>query len=228
MNTHLPIAAGIGLDAIIWLVILVFWAIAQVIQKSKGRGAPGQPPRRTPSPIDDEIREMLEQLAGRPPSRETASTVEVEEEFEEIEEPPARPAPPPPPPPRRNPQPVRLTRREPPAPVRPAPAPRPLAAAFDTTYDLPDLKTITASGEFAEEMKAAGALMSAGAMSMSVKGMNMRSTSLSSSSGRSTGGIPSLSLAELRDTAALKKFLLSKMVLDPPRALAPYGAESRR
>ncbi len=225
MNPPLPIAAGIGLDAIIWLVILVFWAIAQVLQKSKGRGAPGQPPRRTPSPIDDEIREMLEQLAGRPPSRETASTVEVEEEFEEIEQPPARPAPPPPPP-RRNPQPVRVARRETaPPPVRPAYTP---PARLDETYDLPELKTLRPSGEFAEEMKAAAALMSAGGMSMSVKGMNMRSTSLSSASSRSTGGIPPLSLAELRDSASLKKFILGKMVLDPPRSLIPYGAESRR
>ncbi len=66
MNMNLPIAAGIGIEGIIWLIILVFWGIAQAVQKSR-RGAPGAPPRRTPLPLDDELREMLEQLTGASP-----------------------------------------------------------------------------------------------------------------------------------------------------------------
>ena len=70
--TPLPLAEG-GFEILIWLVILSFYGIAQLIQKAKGKEQPGKRPaqeRPTPTTAEQELREFLESLAGNDEAEE--------------------------------------------------------------------------------------------------------------------------------------------------------------
>ena len=220
----MPIAAGIGIEGIIWLIILIFWGIAQAVQKSR-RGAPGAPPRRTPGPLDDDLREMLEQLAGRTstPPRQPAPTATSFED-EEIEEELARTAPPPPPV-RPRPQPIQRPRQttrpaHKPAPVRMPPPAIPQFAASEYA----DLTPKLSAGEIAADLSVRSGLNAPG-LSMRMKGMSLQGMATMPTGNLSRRhGQPVLNPADLRNPESLRKAMLAKMILDAPRGLVPYGA----
>lgn len=231
MSATLPIAAGIGIEGIIWLIILIFWGIAQAVQQSR-RGKPGSAPppsRRTPTPIDNEIREMLEQLSGRPAGNATSETrgdLLTDEAEEEMEPPP------PPPPPIRRPQPqrpphIRRAQRQPvfipPPPIAPAQQPEP-AWSVTPAYNTAEIKPMISAEDFAAAGLSLRSGLNAPGISLRMKGMDLRGMAMMRSGGHSRQhGTPTLDLAELRQPATLRKAVLAKAILDPPRALLPYG-----
>lgn len=225
----LPIAAGIGVEGIIWLIILIFWGIAQAIQKSR-RGTPGSPPRRTPSPLDDDIREMLEQLAGRPASKPTqAPGKDILLEDEEDED--AAPSLPPPPVRQQRPPPVRAAPPRP--PIQPAPQsayrrpPTPVAKPPFVIPALADIAPIITADEYAAASLSARSGLNAPGLSMRMKGMSLQGmATMPSGSLARHHGSPLLDVQELRNQASLRKAVLAKMILDPPRGLVPYGREA--
>lgn len=242
MNIHLPIAAGIGIEGIIWLIILIFWGIAQAVQKSRNSRRPGSPPapsstRRTASPFDDELREMLEQLAGRTSTPTRAEAVEDMEDEEEF-----TPAPPPPPRPQRPPPVQRPAHQPPPRPSVQAqraharqfspPHPPPSRLQYPTTplpppEAIPEMAAMISAEDFAASMSIRSGLNSPG-ISMRMKGMSLQGMA-TMPSGNPAGrhGAPILSLNDLRDPRQLRKAILAKAVLDPPRGLVPYGASNQ-
>lgn len=226
MAAHLPIAAGIGVEGIIWLIILIFWGIAQAIQKSR-RSGPGAPPRRAPIPIDDDLREMLEQLTGQPsaPPRPTTRTLTLEEDVDE--EAPAPPPPPPPPIRARAPTLAQQRHRHPapppPARTRPAP-PSPPAIRPQDEAAYADLTPSISAEHFAEAGAALRSGLNAPGLSMRMKGMSLQGmATMPSGSMARQRGRPMLDLAELKNPATLRRAVLAKVILDPPRGLSPYA-----
>lgn len=241
MRALMPIAnGGVSLEAIIWLIILIFWGIAQFIQKAReaGRSArPSRPPRPQPeSPLDDELKRMLEELTGVP-SRESGTTVLEEQTVEpSAETPPPRPPPPVQRPSRpvapSRPKPVHArvrfpppeTERPPPAPVvAPPPAAVPVEPAAATTSAH---LAYAAVGEHAADVggvQAVGRFAMAGIGSAAMQSRIVRSPRMPLMTTRMTGhlGAPLISARELRDKQELKRAVLAKMILDPPIALAP-------
>jgi hypothetical protein len=237
-----PIIIGIGLEAIIWLIILIFWGIAQAMSKPKRRPPPVAPtgssmPRRPSESLDTELREMLEQLTGRTeaPHRPDLDEDHLSDEDEEM-----IPAPPPAPPPR----PQRPPRPPPSvsAPPRIEPQTRPVVFAEHRMPSVAPLSTrliepqvdseyaVDAASKIAtEDYAIADASLRAGlnapGLSMRMKVMSMRGIAMLPSvnpTGRQ--GVPVLSLRELRDRRELRKATLAKVILDPPRGLVPFGA----
>lgn len=214
--TTLPLAAGIGIEGIIWVIILIFWAIAQVVQKSRGsQRRPGMPPRPS-SPMQDELRELLEQLSGQPsrpvvepPEVRDLTDEELEEEVAVEPEPPPvqrRPPPPPtqpsPPAPRGRPA-VPAHRRSPPPPrviveeeLQPPFRPSPAVLADE----LPALKPVMVSQ-----------VMHMPGMAMHVPASQMRH------------GRPAFNPRELRNPQTLRQVLLARMILDPAKSLERPG-----
>lgn len=214
MRALLPIAAGIGIEGIIWLIILIFWGIAQLVQRSRtSQRGPGQP-RRPASPMESELQEILEQLSGQKP-------VEEEEEEAEVEFEAPKPAPvvrrPPPPPP--------TTRRRPPVEVR-RPAAAPLSRAFEAIPEMAEMRA---------DIAPLSADMSAAVSAFFAQGMNARTMSLKSQYvhlrgmafhvpvGLARHGEPVLSLDELRAPRTFSRIMLASMVLNPPKALERPG-----
>lgn len=221
MNEPIVMASGPGIEALIWIVIMIFWGIAQVIQKSKAqqRRPSGAPPRPAPQrpenmpPVSDEIRELLKELTGQ--------TVEIEEL-----EPEPEPAPPPPPPRRQmaprtqseashqRTQQRRLSEDLPSAPVLRRPdftTPLPMEG-----FKMPSIEGGTAAA-LTQGIRSAIKLMPQHAISM--KGL-----SVAVPSGIQRNGNPPLRLAALRNTATLKQMVLARMVLDRPVGLRAPGA----
>jgi len=69
MLLTLPIAAG-GLEGLIWLIIALFWVVAQLIARGRQSGSPKPRPRPEPSkrrapPLEQEMREFLERVGGK-------------------------------------------------------------------------------------------------------------------------------------------------------------------
>ncbi len=224
----LPLAEGLGAEGIIWLIILFFWGIAQFVQKIRRSSRPsGAPPsRRPPPPLNDEVREMLEQLAGRssarPPIRSTTTVLDDDEEDVWIE----KPAP-------QRQQPQRQAAR-PPNTARPQTQPAPIRAqkvapARDIHAPPPGI-TDMASMRLAEDpISALGA--SSGGLTAYGQSLRMKGTGLQglvampSSGSHRRHGPALLSLRELTDTATLRRAVLTKIILDPPRGIVPYGHE---
>ena len=71
------VRAGPAMDFVVWLVVIAFWVIVQVINRSRRGADADQPPRavrpgirpQPPGPqrsIEDEMREFLTNLSGMP------------------------------------------------------------------------------------------------------------------------------------------------------------------
>lgn len=232
----LPIAAKeIGIEGIIWVVILIFWSIAQLIQKSRKQSRTNPPrntpPRPTAPPIDNDVRELLEQLAGRPSSR--PMTRQMEEEEEDDDTPVVVRVPTPPPPrPVYTPAPVRqktAASRPTPASRRLPPVAPPLAVeAIRDIRAIADIAPmLTAEEQMAGQLSVRSGLNAPG-LSLRMRGAGLgNSGKLPTLSLAQHNGAPVLNLRDLRASLSLKKAVLSKIILDPPRSLAPYTAHTQ-
>lgn len=221
----LPIAAKAGVEEIIWVVILIFWGIAQMVAKSRKSKQPPRPyPGRRPTPHDQDVRELMEQLAGRPASR--SIVIEEDEEEDEPAAPYARPTPP-----RVQAQPVRPAPAWQPPPVRQAPIviPREPSPDFAAIAEITDIAEIapmlSAEQHIAQQLTST---LGAG-LGVDTRAMKIHSGSLGGMASlpmlniAQRHGAPFLNVQELRKTVPLKKAILAKIILDPPRALSPYA-----
>lgn len=223
--TLLPLAAGIGIEGVIWIIILIFWSIAQYVQKSRAAqrrpplrpGQPPPPPARPPTEMETELQDLLRELTGQPPLRRG----EMLEEDEEVE-PPAPVAPPvrraePPPPPA---PPVRPVRAPPQVLARTAPATPPRAPAWQPEVEPPG-SIRPPMTEISEGMVAAFA--HSGKMpglTLSMKGLNIKAMALPSSSpSRRGGGSSSFRLSSLRDPRTLRQMVIARAILDKPKSM---------
>lgn len=233
----LPIAAGV--EEIIWVVILIFWGIAQMASKARKAKQPPRPhPGRRPTPHDAEVRELMDQLAGHPANR--SIIIEEDEDEDEPAAPYARPVPPPTQPQRPRPQPVRATPLVWRPPARPeAPiatpgttpkivprAPSPDFAAIAAITDISDIAPmLTAEQHVAQQLTSrlgSGLGVDTGAMKIRSGSLGGRA-SLPMLNLAQHHGAPLLNVQELRKTVPLKKAILAKIILDSPRALSPYS-----
>jgi hypothetical protein len=212
-----PLAAGVGIEGIIWVIILIFWSIAQYVQKNRAAqrrppmrpGVPPPPPTRPPTQMETELQDLLRELTGQPP-------LARDEEESEVEPEPVRPAPPPPPP---QPQRTLASARKPappaPPPVRraPEPAARPTLRPLQPDY-------IASVGELSEGMGAAFA--HSGKMpglTLKMPSVSLRGISFSGSSRLGHTVMPTFKLSTLREPATLRQMMIGRMVLDKPKAL---------
>lgn len=233
----LPIAAKeIGVEGIIWVVILIFWSIAQLIQKSRkqSRTSPPRntPPRHTTPPIDNDVRELLEQLAGRPSSRPMTRQEEEGEEDDDDMPVVVRVPPTPPPRPAYTPTHVRpkvAAHRPTPAPQRLPPIARPLAVeAIRDIHAIVDIAPMLTSEEQLAGQLSVRSGLNAPGLSLQIRGAGLGNTGrLPTLSLSQHNGAPVLNLRDLRASLSLKKAVLSKIILDPPRSLAPYSAHAQ-
>jgi hypothetical protein len=209
--TTLPIAAGIGIEGIIWVIILIFWGIAQVVQKSRrpSQRPPGQPPRPV-SPMENELRDLLEQLSGQPPRTVVEEAEELPAEMEEEEEPPPPVQRRPPPPPAR-PQRTAASVRA----VRPG-SPAPYQIFREVEQELPREPSAALLAEIADEMPA---LKPASVSQV----LSMRGMAMHIPVGQTRHGRPIFNPRELRTPHTLRQIVMARLMLDPPKALERPG-----
>ncbi|MCS6772350.1 MAG: hypothetical protein NZ740_10055 [Kiritimatiellae bacterium] len=223
MPVIMPLAAGIGIEELIWLVILIIWGIAQTLQKAReGRRAPPRPPpasRPSPaSPLDEELRELLEQLSGRP----SPPTAEQRYEEVEVETEPAEPAPPPPRPaaPEFRPPPLVVT-----PPVMSFPVTAPAAPSYPSTLNLEGNQMTLSGVSTSQPDETSGrtllrSALNAPGLSMRMKSLHFKGMSrLLSFNPSATRGPALVAARDLRNKRALRRAMLTKFILDPPRAL---------
>jgi len=209
--TTLPIAAGIGIEGIIWVIILIFWGIAQLVQKSRrpSQRPPGQPPRPV-SPMENELRDLLEQLSGQPPRTVEEEPEELPAEMEEEEEPapPVQRRPPPPPArPQRSAAPVRA--------VRPGSS-APYQILREVEPERPRQPSPPLLAEIADEMPA----MKPASVSQV---LSMRGMAMHIPVGQTRHGRPIFNPRELRNPHTLRQIVMARLMLDPPKALERPG-----
>lgn len=217
------------------MVILIFWGIAQMASKARKAKQPPRPyPGRRPTPHDQEIREMMEQLAGRPAQRPIV--IEQEEEEDEDDDIFAAPYALPKPPPVQQKRPASapsIPVWQPP-PQRPVPErpiePSPAFAAIADITDIADIAPmLTAEQHVAEQLRTQlGSGLSAAGLPLKIQGASLSgATSVPMLNLAQHHGAPLLNLRELRRSVPLKKAILAKIILDAPRALSPYSAHTQ-
>ena len=225
--TLLPLAAGIGIEGVIWIIILIFWSIAQYVQKSRAAqrrpplrpGQPPPPPARPPTEIETELQDLLRELTGQPPIRRAELPEEEEvEDLPEPETPPVRRVQPPPPPPPAA-RPVRTPPQVLARKVSAAPPP-PRAPAWQPEIE-PPVPLRPPVTEISDGMVAAFA--HSGKMpglTLSMKGLNIKAMALPSSSpSRRGGGSASFRLSSLRDPRTLRQMVIARAILDKPKSM---------
>ncbi len=212
------------------MVILIIWSIAQFIQKARQASAPpGRPPptRRPAPPINDEVREMLEQLAGRSIPRQTAHPnpfANDEDDEEELMSPPPVSSPP---------QPVRAARPARTTRASTQSAPRPPAYSAPIDFDtlppaIADIAPMLTADDHALATRSASTGLTAFGQSLRMKGTGLQGlVAMPSSSSSRKRGTAFLTLRELQNRNLLRRAILTKIILDPPRGLAPYGNENQ-
>lgn len=210
-----PLAAGVGIEGIIWIIILIFWSIAQYVQKNRTAqrrppvrpGQPPPPPARPPTPMETELQDLLRELTGQPP------VMQEQEEEVELEPEPVRP--PPTPPPQRT-----LASARKPAPPAPPPVRRAPEPVVRSTLRPPPSDTTASVGELSEGMGAAFA--HSGKMpglTLKMPSVSLRGISFSGSSRPGQTPSPVLKLSSLRQPATLRQMVIGRLVLDKPKAL---------
>lgn len=216
-----PIAAGVGIEGIIWIIILIFWSIAQYVQKSRAAQRrpplrPGQPPPptpvRPPTQMESELQDLLRELTGQ-----TSLPQE-----EELDEEPASPPPlvhkqaqPPAPKPHQTLASARRAAVSPPPP--PAPRRPPVVSPPDESV-LPEY--VASVGDLSEGMGAAFA--NSGKMpglTLKMRSVSLRGVSYSGSANPGRSGMQSFSLSSLQNRKTLRQMVIGRMILDKPKAL---------
>lgn len=226
------IQAEADLGTLIYIIIVFLWVVGNLVgtaRKKKRRG--GTPiPRAGESSAEQELREFLEKLAGKPEEPE-----EEEEEFDPRQQPrpqpqPVRAAP--------SPAPTQPPRHARPHPVRqPAPTSISSAPSFNIPIRVPRaLEEITPMDvdKLARELRDTSP--SGGARSTSVL------SSMESIFTKSAPVVPSLRYAfgsmsqrpdkpvvsrtMLKNRDNLRRLYASRIILGPPRALDPFQADT--
>lgn len=207
MMRTLPIAAG-GIEVIIWLVVFLFYSLAQLANKKRKSGQPPGRPTRPARPrppgrtAEDELKDFLEKLSGQAPAAP----------------PKPRPAPPPPPTPRRAPAPVRTTVAAPvsdlmqtearvisedrPSRARPIPQPR---------------RARTAASLFEDVQTPAHPTVKPSSFMVGLKGLSMPLMKIRFAMPHSQH--PAGVQVRIRGPQELKKAMLHQVLLGPPLAL---------
>lgn len=201
-----PIAAGF--EGIVWIIILIFWSIAQYVQKNRAiqRRPPARPEipnpgpeQSSPIPMDPDLQDLLRELTGQSPARE--SNTEARQPG-----PTLKPEPPP----------IEKTAQPPPAHKRKKKHFRPETPVPGTVPPTPTISM----GDIAEGLGAAFA--SSGKMSgmtMKMPGVSLRSVSYSGSSKQGGARHSPFLLSSLRSRATLRQMVVGRMILDKPKAL---------
>ncbi|HMO50059.1 MAG TPA: hypothetical protein PKA21_02910 [Kiritimatiellia bacterium] len=194
------IMADSDLGTLIYIIVVFLWVISNVFAKSRKKKKRGTPvPRAGESSAEQELREFLETIGGQPAEVETAPP------------PPVRPAP-------------RAARmRERPRTAARVATPPPLR--FETPSAPPvDLE------EVAREMRA-GAPSMAGSFSTTLSstgsifkttGITLPSFKYAFSTSRPRPVVPVLTREQLTEKENLRRLLVGKTLLGPPRAFDPY------
>ena len=224
--TLTPIAAGVGIEGIIWIIILVFWSIAQYVQKSRAAQRrpplrPGMPtsttPARPPTQMDNELQDLLRELTGQGPT--TLEDDEPETVSAPPPTPPMRRRPAPPPPPFAKPHQTLASARRaeivppPPRVPRYEPAATPPAESIRPEF-------VASVGDLSEGMGAAFA--SSGKMpglTLKMRSVSLRGVSYSGSANPGRSGMQSFSLSSLQNRKTLRQMVIGRLILDKPKAL---------
>lgn len=195
--------AEAGLETIIYIIVVFFWVVGNVLSKSKKKKGRTTPiPRAGESTAEAEMREFLETLAGKPegPTEREADTT----------------APPP--------RPVRTQRRS-----RPAASPPPPAPIRRYEIDEPVQPTINLDAMAREMQDGAPSMASSMSTSLSSMGSLFKTTGLALpslkyalSTSRPPPAIPVIYRSQLRDPRMLRNLMAAKIILGPPRAFDNY------
>ncbi len=226
------IQAEADLGTLIYIIIVFLWVVGNVVgtaRKKKRRG--GAPiPRPGESSAEQELREFLEKLAGKPDEPED----EEEEETQPRQRPqpqPARAAPPPPPPPRPVQQPQPRIVRQP--QHRKLPSPPSFDIPIHAPRALEEIKPMDVD-KIARELRessSAGANRSTSVLS-SMESIFTKSAPVvpslryAFSSTNPRPDRPVISRKQLHDRDNLRRLYASRIILGPPRALDPFQADT--
>jgi hypothetical protein len=224
------IHAEADLGTLIYIIIVFLWVIGNVLGKSKKkRGRGGAPvPRAGESSAEQELREFLEKLAGKP------------EEPEEVEEEQTRPQPAP------QPRPARTATQ---------PAPHPRQARTSVSRRLPAEPTMPTSPSFNVSKAAPAGIEDITELDVEKLARELREAS--PFSGNRSGNVlssmesiftksapvmpsmryafsstsprperPVVSRDVLKDRDSLRRLYASRVILGPPRALDPFQADT--
>jgi hypothetical protein len=209
---NLPIIhAEAGLETIIYMIVVVLWVVGNVLSKSKKKnGRRTTPvPRAGESTAETELREFLENLAGKP---------EADEQETEVQ--PPRPTP------RTRPRRERAPHRAPPLP-QPAPALRVLPSFDQPTMNVEqavrELRDGAPSmaGSFSTTLRSGGAMFRSAGLGMPSFGFALRSA-------RPRPAKPVITRANLDAKDELRRMLTGRILLGPPRAVDPYDFQGER
>jgi hypothetical protein len=210
---NLPIIhAEAGLETIIYMIVVVLWVVGNVLSKSKKKnGRRTTPvPRAGESTAETELREFLENLAGKP---------EADEQETEVQ------------PPRPTPR-VRPRRERPPhhrasPPVTPAPILRVLPPldqpAMDIEQAVRELRDGAPSmaGSFSTTLNSGGTMFRSAGLGMPSFGFALRSA-------RPRPAKPVITRDALNEKNELRRMLTGRILLGPPRAVDPYDFQGER
>jgi len=225
--TYEIVRADGGMEAIIWIVLAIVWAVAQAITKSREKRYIKEQKKRTPPPptgkLQSDLEEFFEELSQQQPQRP-------------VPQPPPTQQNAPPPPVRRQvpktplhvlPQPqaqapVRHVRKR--QPPRPAPpplkAPRPAPPVIRSISETDIRKIAVAEGMRASQKKIR---MSLGkSLMLSSKSLKLPAMQVGTFSAKRTGA-PSRAATLLHGRNALRDGYISRVVLGPPRGIQAPG-----
>lgn len=199
------IFADTDLGTLIYIIMVVLWVIGNVFGKSRKKQRRSAPvPRPGESSAEAELREFLEQLAGKPaepePQPQPVSTPQTRLQRKRERDRQIRP---------------QSVIRTPPAPIAPEPPPVNLEEVAREMRDAAP----SMAGSFSTTLSSMASLFK-------TSGLTMPALRYALSTSRPRPAQPVITEVELRDKNALRRMIASRIVLGPPRSLDPYQAET--
>lgn len=192
-----PIVADVDLTTLIYMIAVVLWVIGNVFSKSKKGNKRPPVARSEQSSAEQELREFLETLSGRP-GTETPEEVVVKPQ----------------------PKPVKIRQRArlettPPPPPRPQVIREPIEPQLAEAMAVPPPREVAPISSFSKTLTSRGS-------QWKMPGLSMTALRYALSTNRPVPINPLVDARTLRNKNELRRIIGGKIILGPPRAFDPY------
>ena len=213
---------ALSLDSIVYIIIVIFWVLANVSRQKKRRRdleeMPNEPPPipRGGRPMDDELREMIETLTGQKLDRPQAPTPPPL-----VEHPPGPRAP--------QPSPSQLSKHVRPdrdrrhvrrQPASPPPTPAAATAVRAAQAEQSARLEVLSNASAAAANVQTAMTMTIKTVANRMKPINLPSLRMGVSGGEHLGHArPLVSASDLKDPETLRRAVIFQTIVGPPKAL---------